>query len=185
MRGEIFGNRYGQGGGRMKVSLKTLMKKYGQNRHTGLLALIFIVGIGLLLLPSGKQEPQKEPATDSAHAYRERVEKQLSDMLSSVKNVGKAQVMITFQDEGQTFFAEDEEETRDGEKRDFSAAHVLKNDGSGTESPLVEKKTVPEVAGVLVVAPGAENPQVKAEIVSAVRAVLGVKSHRIEVLEKK
>lgn len=169
----------------MKAYFNKLSEKLGQNRHTKMLALIFIVGIVLLLLPTEQKEKKPVVEEDTLLTYREETEARLSEMLSRVKGVGKAEVMITFADSGQTFFAEDTEEQRQGEQTDFSAFPVLKNDGSGTESPLVTKKITPEISGVLVVAQGAGQPEVKTEIVNAVRALLGVKAHRIEVLEKK
>lgn len=169
----------------MKAYFNKLSEKLGQNRHTKMLALIFIVGIVLLLLPTEPKEKKPVVETDTLLTYREETETRLSQMLSRVKGVGKAEVMITFADSGQTFFAEDTEEQKSGEQTDFSAFPVLKNDGSGTESPLITKKITPEISGVLVVAQGAGQPEVKTEIISAVRALLGVKAHRIEVLEKK
>lgn len=164
---------------------KKLLEKIGQNMNTRVLALIFIVGIVLLLFPTQKKEEKENDKTDTFSVYQAETEKRLSQILSKVKNVGTAEVMITFYNEGQTFFAENTEEQKNGEKQDFSASHVLKNDGSGKSSPLVEKKNAPEVSGVLVVATGANDPAVKENIINAVRAVLGVKTHRIEVLAKK
>ena len=169
----------------MKSYFNKLSEKLGQNRHTKMLALIFIVGIVLLLLPTEQKDKKIVVEEDSLVVYRTETEARLSEMLSRVKGVGKAEVMITFADGGQTFFAEDTEEQRKGEQTDFSAFPVLKNDGSGTESPLITQKVTPEISGVLVVAQGAGQPQVKTEIIHAVRALLGVKAHRIEVLEKK
>ena len=169
----------------MKNYFNKLSEKLGQNRHTKMLALIFIVGIILLLFPTERSDQKTVVEEDPLLTYRAETEARLSQILSRVKGVGKAEVMITFADSGQTFFAEDTEEQRKGEQTDFSAFPVLKNDGSGTESPLVTKKVTPEISGVLVVAQGAGQPQVKTEIIHAVRALLGVKAHRIEVLEKK
>ena len=62
---------------------------------------------------------------------------------------------------------------------------MLKNDAGGGESPVVLKKSRPAVSGVLVIATGAKDAETKNELLNAVRAVLGVKAHRIEVLERK
>lgn len=47
------------------------------------------------------------------------------------------------------------------------------------------KRNNPCISGVLVIASGAGDTQVKTNIIHAVRAVLGVQAHRIEVLERK
>ena len=55
---------------------------------------------------------------------------------------------------------------------------------SNEETPLIIRQTEPEISGVLICADGAANPQVKSNIISAVSALLGIKTHRIEVLER-
>lgn len=169
-----------------------LEKLFGQIMNTKVLAVIFIVGIGLVALPMGSSSKDKEVIGEERFfdTYREDTEEALENMLSKVKGVGNAEVMITFASGGQTFFAADEQSDNQSEKDEeqktaTQTTYVLKNDAGGGESPLVMKQNTPEVAGVLVVATGAKDPAVKSEIVNAVRAVLGVKAHRVEVLEKK
>ncbi|MBE0466256.1 MAG: hypothetical protein IBX71_03415 [Candidatus Desulforudis sp.] len=55
----------------------------------------------------------------------------------------------------------------------------------GYEIPVVEREVAPRVVGVLVVAEGARNPQIKAELFRAIRIALGVEPHKILVLPKK
>lgn len=159
-------------------------KKSGQNRHIGLLALICMIGIVLLLVPEKEGKEQTEPMSDIAE-YRQETENRLSHMLSHVHGVGKAEVMILFRDEGRTYFAADGEESRSDNTEKISESYVLKNSGSGVQTPLVEQKCLPEAEGVFVIAQGAERADVRENIIGAVHAVLGVPSHRIEVLIKK
>jgi stage III sporulation protein AG len=53
------------------------------------------------------------------------------------------------------------------------------------EGPIVTQTVKPKVSGVLVVAKGAENIQVKKWIVEAVTRALDVPSHRVSVMPKK
>lgn len=172
-------------------SLDELKKFFGQIMNTKMLVIIFIVGIGLMMLPSGGAKEKKEVVEQqvSGAAYKESIEKQLKSILSSVKGVGNVEVMVTLEDDGQTFFAADEKS--DSSEKDQTKqsteekTYVLKNDAGGGESPVVVRKNTPAVSGVLVIATGAKNAEVKNEIINAVRAVLGVKAHRVEVLERK
>ncbi len=59
---------------------------------------------------------------------------------------------------------------------------VLTRDGSGNERPIIRRERFPEIEGVLIVAQGAENSQVKAEIIYSVRNLLNIPVHRISVL---
>ena len=83
-------------------------------------------------------------------------------------------------DENASYTKGDAEEARSSE-----ITHVFKNDSEVGELPLITKQTYPQISGVLICAEGANSPQVKNNIVIAVEALLGVKSHRIEVLERK
>ena len=53
------------------------------------------------------------------------------------------------------------------------------------ETPLVVATKKPDIRGVLVVAKGADNLQIKKWIVEAVTRVLNVPSYRVAVLPKK
>ncbi len=167
-------------------------KMLGQIMNTKAIVIIFIVGIGLMLLPGGSTKDNKEVMDKKEYAsqtYKTNTERSLEKILSSVHGVGSVSVMITLFDEGETLYAKDEsaENRTESDDRQSTGEHtfVLKNDAGGGESPIVVRKSTPSVSGVLVVASGAKDPLIKEEIVSAVRAVLGVKAHRIEVLQKK
>ncbi len=174
--------------------LKKIAEKIGQIMHTRTLVIIFIVGIALLILPTEKGEKDSGDAkgNQTHFAYKSDLESELENMLSGVKGVGKTHVMITFSDSGKTFYVADEQtegKTETSEKTEKQTSddtkYVLKNDAGGGQSPLISRESMPEVSGVLVIAPGAKDPKIKSEIIGAVRAVLGVKAHRVEVLEKK
>jgi len=171
----------------MKLDLKKL---FGQIKNTKALIIIFIVGIALLMLPTGKSEETKEIAkTDEFLKYQDELEQDLESIISKIKGVGSVDVMVTLEDSGNTYFAKDESEnlteTDSETNKSKELTHVLKGEGSSEESPLITKKTYPLVSGVLICAKGAENVQIKNNIIKAAQALLGVKTHRIEVLERK
>ncbi len=173
----------------MKADFKKL---FGQIKNTKLLSIIFILGIVLLMLPTGtsekKSRPQELSATDFTE-YKKDLEENLKNIISKIKGVGRTDVMITFYDEGITYFAKNEStsytEREKETTRTNDTTYVLKGEESSREAPIITKKTSPEIAGVLICAQGAESPQVKNSITTAVEALLGVKSHRVEVLERK
>ncbi len=172
------------------MQISELKKLFGQIMNTKMLVIIFIVGIGLMLLPwNSGDKKQNTQVQDAGDTYKQELETQLEAILSSVKGVGHTEVMITFENDGQTFFASDEKEEsqqkEDSRENTQEKTYIIKNDAGGGESPVVVQKAKPEIAGVLVVARGASNLDVKNNVISAVRAVLGVKAHRVEVLERK
>ncbi|MFP3359212.1 stage III sporulation protein AG, partial [Planococcus sp. SIMBA_143] len=60
---------------------------------------------------------------------------------------------------------------------------VIVNNGD-KEVPIVKETKKPKVSGVLVVAKGADNIQIKKWIIEAVTRSLNVPSHRVSVLPK-
>ncbi len=168
-----------------------LQKFLGQIKNTKLLAIIFIVGITLVLLPTGDKDKEKkvvfeETCTDT---YKENTEKQLKKVLSGVKDAGKVEVMLVMDDDGDVLYAQDErsENSFNDEQntKNYEKTYVLKNDAGGGESAIVVKRNMPKISGVLITSSGAGMKSVKNELVNAVKAVLGVRAHRIYVLEKK
>ncbi len=58
---------------------------------------------------------------------------------------------------------------------------VIFTDESGKNTPATQTIINPKIEGVIVTAEGANNAEVKANIVSAVEAVTGVATHKIQV----
>lgn len=168
---------------------------FGQIMNTKGLIIILLVGIGLLLVSGSfsrssreTEEVKGDKAVSSAAEYEKQLEKRLTDILSTIQGAGDVSVMITLDDEGQNIYATDEKSETDTGQEDTSRSQdsgvVLKNDSGGGQSPVLVRTQRPAVSGVLVTAEGAENAEVKNNLVSAVRAVLDVRVHRVEVLAK-
>jgi len=62
--------------------------------------------------------------------------------------------------------------------------YVLLRDPQGNELPLVVEEGEPRYRGVLVVARGVEDPEVKARVIEALQVLLGLPAHRITVLPR-
>ena len=95
-------------------------------------------------------------------------------------------------DGGETYYARnervDEKAAEDGGRAERTQAAdgslALKSESGGGESPVLLKQSMPKVLGVLVTARGAGSDPARAQIISAVQAVLNVPVHRVAVLEK-
>lgn len=129
--------------------------------------------------------------------YEEMLENQLKDILSKVSGVGDVSVMINLDATEEVIFEKDlriqssttEEADQGGGKRQIEDSNreeqvvVLRH--GNNEEPLIIKTKKPKVRGVVVVAEGADNIQVKSNVTEAVTRVLDVKPHRVSVLPKK
>lgn len=180
----------------MKPDIKKFFEKNMNNKG---LVIIFIIGISLLLVPSSltnktKNEQKEADMTPSIQyqAYEKHLEKQLSGILSTVHGISDVSVMITLEDSGETYYAQNEtSETKlseDGTHADNihskSNNLALKNESGNRQTPIFLKSGMPKISGVLITAKGVDSPSAQSDIKSAVRAVLNVSAHRIQVLPK-
>ena len=167
----------------MKFDFKEqFLKFFGQIMNTKTLVIIFIIGMVLVIIPSGKTSESKE-IHNTTDVSKESIEEELEGIISKINGVGRVDVMVTLEDKGVTYYAQDEQVKKDENNKSTEKSHVFSKKSS-TEEPLIIKRTEPKVSGILVCAEGARDPQVKSNIISAASALLGIKSHRIEVLER-
>jgi stage III sporulation protein AG len=129
--------------------------------------------------------------------YENLYETQLKEILSKIVGVGEVEVMVNL-DSTPELVVEKNRDTRssttqetDKEKATRNVSDQSRNEqavvikGSKSDQPVVVKTMKPKVRGVLVVAKGADNIQVKAWIMEAVNKVLDVPVYKISILPKK
>jgi stage III sporulation protein AG len=129
--------------------------------------------------------------------YEYTYEKQLRDALEQIVGVSDVHIMINLAETETKVFERNistkeqktDETDREGGKRkveDITKDNEVVITRTGDkEEPLVTRIEKPTIRGVLVVANGVENIQVKTWVVEAVSRVLDVPSHRVSVLPKK
>lgn len=140
-----------------------------------------------------KKSSGNKAITDYEHAY----ESQLKEALDEMLGVDDVRVVVNIDSTEEKVLEKNkvsknqitDETDRDGGKRkvqDSSVDEQLVIIRNGEkEVPIVVETKKPKIRGVLIVARGAENIQVKKWIVEAVTRALGVPSHRVAVMPKK
>lgn len=58
---------------------------------------------------------------------------------------------------------------------------VIFTDEGGSSVPMTKTVVSPKIEGVIVTAEGAENANIKSNIISAIEAITGVAAHKIQV----
>ncbi|MCL2336920.1 MAG: hypothetical protein FWC60_05825 [Firmicutes bacterium] len=122
----------------------------------------------------------------------------LQQMLEQVAGAGKVEVTVRLATSTHSDFAVNSdtsvkttvEEDQNGGTRKITentgaSTVVVTGEGQGQGAPVISREIAPEVAGVLVVAEGAGEPLVKAELFRAVQVGLGVQPQKIMVLNMK
>lgn len=142
--------------------------------------LILLVGLGLMLLPSGKDaQPQEIPA-ETAPVQTD-LRSELEAILSQIEGAGQVRVLLTVE-AGQEHIYQTDSEVRSDSRSDDT---VLIEDASNAESGLIRQTLEPKYRGAVVLCQGADSPGVKLAIVEAVRCVTGLGADDISVLKMK
>lgn len=188
-------------------------KKKLTMKDIGLPRLLLMLGAGLLLLllsfpddreetsegdpldtlPAAEGEDTAQPSvgSDTSDAATE-LEERLEELLRKVSGIGDVQVMITLKSSAETVVLKDspytsattEESDSEGGQRTVTQTEqgeetVLAN---GNE-PYVIKQIEPEVQGVVVIAEGAGDLAIAAEITEAVEVLFELPAHKVKVMK--
>lgn len=140
---------------------------------------------------------KKDSNNKSITGYEETYEKQLTKALEEMLGVDDVMVVVNIDSTDKKVLEKntitksqttEEKDNEGGERKvqDTSTDEqvVIIRNGE-KEVPIVIEEKKPEIRGVLVVAKGAENIQVKKWIIEAVTRALDVPSHRVAVMPKK
>ncbi len=144
--------------------------------------IICCLFIGIMLILSGggssKTTIKTEKTTDN-------ITTQLEKTLSQVEGAGKVKVLINYSQSGEKILAYDMESNineKDNGKENNSKSEVVYD---GNKMPVILKEYMPKVEGVIIVAQGGNIESVKKQLISGTVALLGIDSHKIEVLKMK
>ena len=164
---------------------------------------VLVIGVGILGIVliafssfSGKNDKLVSASkTDNKHATeikREKLEKNLENIVSSIHGAGKSKDLITFENSSETVYATEErknkeesedkaggEVTRKKESNDCEKKYITIKDSEGTEHALAVTEIEPKIKGVIIACAGGDNPMVKKRIVEAATTALSIPSRRV------
>lgn len=141
--------------------------------------LILLAGILLMTLPEKKvEEPLPE---ERIQEDKTDLQESLSEILSLIQGAGKVEVLLTLEKGEQTVYQTDENRSSDSIKTDT----ILISNSTRAESGLIRQINPPSYRGAIILCQGADNAQVRLNIVEAVCSVTGLTSDRITVLKMK
>jgi stage III sporulation protein AG len=168
----------------------------------GLLGVILLVMGGVIdrqtvnPSPIVSNEPLKVPAAVNL-SYEEAVEGKLTHTLSQVKGAGTVVVNITWENSTTQEHARNitkeskiiqEKDTTGGVRSTTEtkeSTQILVSKENNMDRPVLVREIKPMIKGVLVIADGAYDSNIKAILTKAVEAGLGIPSYKITVLAQK
>lgn len=161
------------------IAINTIWKDEGKNIDT-------INNTNNIKLASNLDEKQIEKTNNS-------LEEKLEYILSNISGVGNVDVLITYNETEEIIpvynksdkkSVTSETDSKGGlrtiEESDISQEVIYQND-----EIIVQKTISPKIEGAIITATGANNVNVKANIIQAVEAATGLATHKIQVFEKK
>ncbi|MGN1187585.1 MAG: stage III sporulation protein AG [Lachnospiraceae bacterium] len=185
----------------------TSLKKLKLSKDKLLLILLGGVLLVIISLPvkndkNSSGQSKESAVTDSTitenavitdtQDYAGALEKKLEEVLSGAEGVGKVRVLITLENSGELILKSDVKESvkntgsGNGEQTEEITREenvIYQKDSDGSLTPYVTKTVYPTIAGVLVIAQGADDARVVSQIVEAVKAVLGIEANKIKVMK--
>ena len=123
------------------------------------------------------------------------LEAKLEEILKKINGVGNVKVLLTYSETSKTVAMYNEDSTKnDTEEADKQGGNrkvsqtstkkeVIYQEVNGQKIPVTQNIINPKIEGAIITAVGAQNTQVKENIIQAVEAVTGVATHKIQVFQ--
>lgn len=191
---------------------KIFSKNEGNNKKKIENILVFIVILIITIVAinyiwngeeteqSSNTVPEAEGSNDVVQvseniSYDENEEK-LANILSNIAGVGKVKVLLTYSQtstyvpiynenlrESNTTETDSAGGSRTVSESDSEKEVIYKEDSSGNQEPVTQSIISPQIEGAIITAEGADNAEVKTNIVQAVEAATGLATHKIQVFK--
>ena len=139
-----------------------------------LIAVLVIVIVFIMFSSFGSKS---EESYDETEAYVKTLEQKLENSLKKIEGVGNVSVVITVKSGISSELAVDRKTITENGKTTVTESAITVGG-----KPVTLKSVYPEIAGVLIVAKGADNIMVKMNILDAATVVLGVDCDKIQIL---
>ena len=170
----------------------------------GALCVVSLVALNIIQGKEKVADAQKEENTtkqseeaqqaSSSEKEKDDLEKQLTAILKEINGSGDVSVMITYDNSQEIEPAYNSSSTKEttsetdssgGERTVETASENKTLVTSDSSNPIVIKTKEAKIKGVLVVASGASDPQIKQTLYEAVQTALQISGHQVEVYAKK
>ena len=147
-------------------------------------ALIVIVGIVLMLIPTGNAEKTESPEEVPISQKQTDMGEELAKILSQIDGAGKVEVMLTVA-EGEVTVYQFDEHITSGENGSIQKDTVIITNADRSQAGLIQQTNPPKYRGAIVVCQGADSAVVRLNIIQAVSGVTGLGADKICVLKMK
>ena len=177
---------------KMDVTLKKICNDKKSIIYLITLGVIFMIIPGIF-----KSKNKKIDQISNNQNFVNKIQNDLSNMISSVAGAGKSKVLITLEEGEETIYATENKQntqtvTDEGSynnqllKRkidDNEKKYITTKDSNGNETPLIVKKIEPKIRGAVVLCQGASNKEVRENIIKLISTALDISINKICVVK--
>ena len=147
-------------------------------------ALVLVVGIVLMIIPTEKEQATQAVLTVSEDRILS-VEERLTQILRQVKGAGEVKVLLTEALGEETIYQTNEDKTQNDTSTSSRGDTVTITDSQRNEQGLIRQQNPPQYMGAIVVCQGGDQPTVRLAILDAVSKVTGLGADKISILKMK
>lgn len=177
-------------------------KKKVENLVVGILIIIItVIAINTILSDSKKSKQGKQTnavantiSEEESNINGNKLEERLEGILSKISGVGNVEVLINYSESEEivAMYNENRKETSTQEDETGGTRVITENDikrdviykeEGGEKTPITQKTVMPKIEGTIITAEGADDANVKENIIQAVSAATGLASHKIQVFQ--
>ncbi len=170
----------------MKESLRPVLERLRASlKQYQWVLLVLVIGLGLMLLPTGENTPSPETKRDVSQSFDlEALEAKFSEALSQVDGAGAVTVVLSVYTGSRHIYAEDSQTSRDERSQSLESETVKLARGSGKEEALPVQELYPSFQGALIVAEGAKKSAVRLALMEATCALTGLGADKISICHR-
>lgn len=167
-----------------KSKFSTLLNKIKNVKNIEIIITIITVCLILLIYLSqdvfhSETTAQSVQNVESTK-YIDELEKKLCNVLSQINGAGNVKVLITIDSNSKQEYATNKE-TKTITSGNSTTTTVTEEVVIVQNKPLLINETLPKIKGVIVVAQGASNVNIKLELLKATQTLLEVEAKNIEI----
>lgn len=164
----------------------------------GLIGIAFIFISGYFKNDTTTVKATSSQPTVTADQYAEKLENNLTSIVTRIQGAGEAKVLVTLEQSTQYVYATEEKKnnqttedksgsstTKNEANDNTETNYILVKDADGAQRALPVTEVQPIVKGVVVVCDGGDNPAVQQNIITAITTALNITTVRVCVIKAK
>ena len=149
-------------------------------------ALIVLIGIALMLIPTQKANTVEKTDSKITQEYEETyIQEELETILSQIEGAGTVKVMLKELSGSETIYQTNEDVSTSDASTTTKVQIITITDSERNETGLVKQINPPKYQGAVVLCQGANDPKVKLAVTDAVSKITGLGADKIAVIKMK